>query len=88
MDPDVWESPGEFRLDRDGGKGTALSFGSGIHYCLGSNLVKLEMRLALQCLLRRFASLRVLDGYQRMAHIDVGNWGFVNLKVQLCRRSA
>eukprot|EP00913_Durusdinium_trenchii_P035682 g33387.t1 len=45
MDPAVFRSPADFRIDR-ADESPALTFGSGMHYCLGSNLVKLEMRLA------------------------------------------
>jgi len=85
MDPAVFEAPGEFRLDRTAGDGRSLevSFGSGIHYCLGSNLVKMEMRLALECLLRRFSSVELQGDYQRLVDIDVGNWGFRWLGVKL-----
>ena len=43
------------RLDRCD-EPVPLTFGSGIHYCLGSSLVKLEMRLALEHL-RSFKSI-------------------------------
>ncbi|CAK0883170.1 unnamed protein product, partial [Prorocentrum cordatum] len=42
MDPAAFERPTEFLLRRGGGKPGALSFGSGIHYCLGSSIVRLE----------------------------------------------
>ncbi|WP_372460668.1 cytochrome P450 [Actinomycetospora endophytica] len=35
-----------------------MAFGHGIHHCLGAPLARLEMRLALPALLRRFPSLR------------------------------
>ncbi|MFI6497463.1 cytochrome P450 [Nonomuraea typhae] len=36
-----------------------LSFGHGIHQCLGQQLARIEMRIALPALLRRFPSLRL-----------------------------
>mmetsp|Transcript_65545 Transcript_65545/g.166066 ORF Transcript_65545/g.166066 Transcript_65545/m.166066 type:complete len:514 (+) Transcript_65545:79-1620(+) len=85
MDPTVFEDPDKFRLGRET---VPLSFGSGMHYCLGSNLVKLEMRAALECLLRRFSSVEVVSSYQRLVDVDVGNWGFRRLEVRLRRKSA
>lgn len=85
-DPAAFERPDEFRLDRPE-KPPALSFGSGMHYCLGSSLVKLEMRLALRCLLKRFESVE-LGGYERLVDVDVGNWGFRHLQVTPKRRSS
>mmetsp|Transcript_72037 Transcript_72037/g.206769 ORF Transcript_72037/g.206769 Transcript_72037/m.206769 type:complete len:516 (+) Transcript_72037:70-1617(+) len=86
MDPTVFENPSEFLLNRTGEKGTALSFGSGMHYCLGSNLVKSEMRLALECLVRRFSSVAVVAGYRRLDDVDVGNYGFRSLRVKLATK--
>jgi len=84
MDPAVFEEPEAFRLNREGkdSQPGLLSFGSGIHYCLGSSLVKLEMRLALDCLLRRFSSVE-LSQYNRLVDVDVGNWGFSELRVRV-----
>jgi cytochrome P450 len=36
-----------------------LSFGHGIHYCLGAGLGRLEARIAISTLLRRFSALRL-----------------------------
>lgn len=38
-----------------------LSFGHGIHYCLGAGLGRLEARVAIATLLRRFSGLRLDD---------------------------
>ncbi len=37
-----------------------LGFGQGIHYCLGANLARLEMRVLFEEMLGRFASVRVV----------------------------
>ena len=46
---------------RDIGRDTGrhLAFGSGLHFCLGSALGRMETRLALGALLRRFPDLRL-----------------------------
>jgi len=80
MDPTVFTNPKEFRLDRE--ETPLLTFGSGLHYCLGSSLVKLEMRMVLEHL-AKFKSIALDDGYERIAHVDVGNWGFRHLPVRL-----
>ena len=61
-DPDVWERPDEFSLDRDplALKGH-VAFGWGIHLCVGAPLARLEARLALRALVDRLPNLR-LDG--------------------------
>mmetsp|Transcript_20322 Transcript_20322/g.36989 ORF Transcript_20322/g.36989 Transcript_20322/m.36989 type:complete len:535 (-) Transcript_20322:103-1707(-) len=83
MDPAVFEDPTEFRLGR-ANAGSAVSFGSGMHYCLGSELVKTELRLALECLASRFSAVEV-GTYERLVDVDVGNYGFRHLHVQLKR---
>ncbi|MFE3445066.1 cytochrome P450 [Nocardia sp. NPDC059180] len=54
-DPDVFTDPGQLQLDRDGEP--PLSFGGGIHYCLGASLARLEAQVAFPALLRRFPGL-------------------------------
>jgi cytochrome P450 len=56
-DPSVWDAPEEFRPTRDGPD--HLSFGHGIHFCLGAPLAKLEAKIALDRLLDRTSDLRV-----------------------------
>lgn len=54
-DPDVFEHPGRVDLARD--PNPHLGFGWGLHVCLGANLARLEARVALASLLRRFSSI-------------------------------
>ena len=53
-DPAHFETPDEFRLDRAVGKGH-LSFGKGLHFCLGGPLARLEAVTVLRMLLERTA---------------------------------
>ena len=57
-DPDAFENPD--RLDFSRPKQDHISFGRGIHYCLGAALARLEGRIAIEMLLERFGSLRLL----------------------------
>ncbi|MEM9462829.1 MAG: cytochrome P450 [Myxococcota bacterium] len=56
-DPRVFDEPERFIPDRKPKK--TLSFGSGIHRCLGEPLARLEAKVAIPALYRRFPSLRV-----------------------------
>lgn len=51
-DPEIFEEPDVYRLDR--GDFRHLAFGQGRHFCLGSGLARLEGRIALDALLDRF----------------------------------
>lgn len=61
-DPDRFEDPDEFRLDRTRGEVLHhLAFGKGTHACPGAPLTRLEATIAMDKLLDRFPDLR-LDG--------------------------
>ena len=57
-DPEVLEDPDRLEVGRR--EGNHLSFGRGIHHCLGAPLARLEGRIVLETLLERFSSLRLL----------------------------
>ncbi|MPZ81430.1 MAG: cytochrome P450 [Actinophytocola sp.] len=54
-DPRQFPDPDVFDPDRD--QGQPMSFGMGVHYCLGAVLSRIEGQLALPMLLRRFPDL-------------------------------
>lgn len=57
-DPGVFERAEEFDVARK--PNPHLGFGQGVHYCLGANLARLELRVLFEELLSRFGSLRVV----------------------------
>jgi hypothetical protein len=57
-DPEVFEQPEEFRIDRPD-PGRHLSFSLGMHHCLGASLARLEGRIAIEELTRRYPALEL-----------------------------
>ena len=58
-DPEQFENPDEFIIDRAANR--HIAFGSGIHRCAGSNLARLEMTVALRVWLQRIPDFNVSD---------------------------
>jgi cytochrome P450 len=57
-DPERFADPDALRLNRQAAAGH-LSFGHGVHFCLGQHLARLELEIALNALLERFPSLHI-----------------------------
>ena len=58
-DPAAFENPDELMLDRS--PNPYLSFGAGIHYCVGAPLAKLEFDILFATILRRLPRLELLE---------------------------
>ena len=63
-DPAVFEAPDEVRIDREHNR--HLAFGTGVHRCAGSNLARMELRVAIEEWLTRFPGFRLADD----AHVE------------------
>jgi pimeloyl-[acyl-carrier protein] synthase len=57
-DPEVFHAPEQFDITRRGA--SHLSFGRGVHHCLGAPLARTEARLAFTGLLERFGAICLL----------------------------
>jgi cytochrome P450 len=51
-DPAYFQAPNDFRLDRNGAK-SHVTFGKGVHFCMGAALARLEAQIVLRMLLDR-----------------------------------
>ena len=69
-DPDVFDDPHSFRIDRT--PNPQLSFGVGEHFCLGANLARLSLRLLFTELLATIENIR-LDAPPRRLHSNLIN---------------
>lgn len=57
LDPQKFSDPLAFRPTRE--EGLSLSFGAGIHFCIGAPLARLEMNIALPILFERLPNMRL-----------------------------
>jgi cytochrome P450 len=63
-DPAHFDAPNEFRIDRSTGKGH-ITFGKGLHFCVGAALARMEAQIVLRA---------VLDRTSWVEAQDVGPW--------------
>jgi hypothetical protein len=68
-DPEVFADPHTFDPDRTANP--HLSFGHGIHFCMGAHLARMQVRIALTALLDRPWQIADLDTHRTPVGIDV-----------------
>jgi erythromycin 12 hydroxylase len=83
-DPRAHHDPDRFDLRRGLGGGAQLAFGHGVHFCLGAPLARLEGRVALEELTRRYRRLSV-DHAIAVRHFPQGILGTRELPVVATR---
>jgi cytochrome P450 len=69
-DEDVFEDPFRFDVGRPDNK--QVSFGYGVHFCLGAHLARLELRIFFEELLKRVDDLQLVGEPSRSATVFVG----------------
>lgn len=69
-DEDVFADP--FRFDIRRSPNPQVAFGHGTHFCLGASLARMELRVLIEQLTRRFTDLRVVSAPEIEANIFVG----------------
>ena len=78
-DPEVFESPERFDVTRK--PNPHLAFGAGTHFCMGSHIARLEMRVTLEEFLRRFPRIRLAGAVERLESNFIG--GITRLPLRL-----
>jgi hypothetical protein len=87
-DPEVFERPDEFLIDRPD-PGRHLSFSLGLHHCLGAALARLEGRIAIEELTRRFPALELTGPLTRRSQLVLRGFESVPVRPsQIASRSA
>jgi cytochrome P450 len=77
-DPSKFTDPDRYDIHRKGGH---LSFGQGIHFCLGAALARLEARVALEEVLKRWTDWDVdYENASRARTSSVRGWGHLAVK--------
>jgi cytochrome P450 len=82
-DEEVIENPNAFIIDRPRAR-QHLSFGFGIHRCVGNRLAELQLSILWQEILKRFADIRVLEEPRRTYSTFVK--GYETMKVLIPAR--
>ncbi|MET0246424.1 MAG: cytochrome P450 [Sphingomonas sp.] len=66
-DPAIFEDPDTFRIDRPLNQSKRhLSFGYGVHFCLGAPIARLEAQIGLRKLVERLPNLRLTGPRERI----------------------
>ncbi|MEV4060835.1 cytochrome P450 [Nonomuraea dietziae] len=68
-DPALMAKPNTFDVTRR--PSAHVTFGHGIHQCLGQQLARMELRVALPALLRRFPTLRLAVPYEELRYREL-----------------
>ena len=80
FDGDVFADPDRFDITKESSHAPHLTFGSGIHYCLGAWLARAELQEALPVLAERWPNLR-LNGEVEWKPPQFGIWGPARLPI-------
>jgi cytochrome P450 len=87
-DPEVFEHPDEFRIDRPD-PGRHLAFSLGMHHCLAPSLARLEGRIAIEELARRYPALELAAAPTRRPQLVLRGFESVPVRARpLASRSA
>jgi len=84
-DEEVIDNPNEFLVDRKGAR-HHLSFGFGIHRCMGNRIGELQVRVLWEEILKRFDRVEVVDEPVRIKSCFV--MGIADLQVRLHPKAA
>ena len=82
-DPQVVSNPDQFDIERQSDTKRLLTFGAGIHYCVGANLARAELNEAMQFLAERWERIE-LAGEPKFQAVT-GVYGMESLPLKITR---
>jgi cytochrome P450 len=82
-DEEVFDDPFTFRIDRRPNR--HLGFGVGEHFCLGSHLARLEMKVAYKHLLPRIEEVELAGPVDRLSSSLIGGVKHLPIRYRLKR---
>ncbi len=81
-DPEVFPDPDAFDIDRSN-VNQHLSFGRGVHFCLGAHLARLEVSAVVASLLERFPEIALGAAAPRKQQANLLTHAFASLPIRL-----
>jgi cytochrome P450 len=79
-DEKVFDDADAFRIDRSNAR-SHMSFGFGIHRCMGNRVGEMQLRILWEEIMKRFAKVEVVGEAVRTRHVFIR--GFTELPVRL-----
>jgi len=79
-DDEVFDEPNAFRIDRKNAR-QHLSFGLGVHFCMGSRLAEMQLRVLWEETLARFREVEVAGAPQRVRSNFVKGYSHLPVRV-------
>jgi len=79
-DPEAFENPDAFVIDRPNAR-SHMSFGFGIHRCMGNRVGEMQLRVLWEEIMKRFSKVEVVGEPVRTRHVFIR--GFTELPVRL-----
>lgn len=77
VDPDEWDHPDDFVLDR--ARNRSMTFSAGPHRCIGSNVARTSLRIMVEELLARVTKIQYADDRrERRISTQPGGWRMVD----------
>jgi cytochrome P450 len=79
-DEDVFERPNDFRIDRENAR-DHLAFGRGVHFCMGSRIAEMQLRVLWEETLARFRHVEVVGQPVRVRSNFVKGYAHLPVRV-------